>query len=272
MDRTVIPNGAQPEHPHARQRFRTFCQQADVVLAYVTGRHKSLVEQAITDYALPEPDYAITDVGSKIYQINNGKWSELMDWQQEIAPCWKGKSHIEIATYLKDIPDLIMQESHKQNSHKLSYYISLCVDKDIIIDNITQLLEKEGIEASTIWSIDEPENIGLLDILPSNATKLHAIAFLQHKLHYRHQETIFAGDSGNDMPVLVSAVQSVLVDNASDEVKEMALEQVVKNGHRASLYLAKVEYCDMNANYAAGVLEGVGHFSPEFQDCIRASK
>jgi sucrose-6F-phosphate phosphohydrolase len=268
MDRTIIPNGAQSEHPAARERFRTFCQRPEVVLVYVTGRHKALVQQAIKNYALPEPNFAITDVGSKIYQVNNGEWSELIDWTQEITPSWKGKSHIEIKAYLDDVPDLLIQESHKQNSHKLSYYLPLFVDKNAVIDNVRQRLEKEGIKTSLIWSIDEPKNIGLLDILPDNASKLHAIEFLQKRLDYQHHETVFAGDSGNDMPVLVSAIQSILVDNASDEIKEVALQQVQKNGYQPSLYIAKAERCGMNANYAAGVLEGIGHFLPEFQDCI----
>ena len=56
MDRTIIPNGHQPEHPDARERFRQLCSLPAVKLVYVTGRHLQLVEQAIADYNLPEPD------------------------------------------------------------------------------------------------------------------------------------------------------------------------------------------------------------------------
>lgn len=69
MDRTVIPNGEQPEHPDARKRFKTFCLLPEVKLVYVTGRHQELVKQAIKNYHLPEPDFVITDVGTKIYQV-----------------------------------------------------------------------------------------------------------------------------------------------------------------------------------------------------------
>ncbi|MGR9100907.1 MAG: HAD family hydrolase, partial [Gammaproteobacteria bacterium] len=80
MDRTVIPNGVQPEHPSARKRFAEFCRHAEVTLAYVTGRHKGLAQRAIKNYALPEPDYAITDVGTKIYRVEDGRWRELLAW------------------------------------------------------------------------------------------------------------------------------------------------------------------------------------------------
>lgn len=269
MDRTVIPNGTQSEHPEARRRFKAFCQHSDVVLAYVTGRHKSLVQQAIKTYLLPEPDYAITDVGSKIYQVKEGQWEELSDWQQEISKSWQGKSHADLKSYLTDIIDLMIQESHKQNSHKLSYYLPLYSDIDRVIENIEARLAKQGVEASIIWSIDEPKNMGLLDVLPRNSTKLHAIQFLQKRLDYQHGETIFAGDSGNDMPVLVSDVQSILVDNASEKIKISALEQSEQKGHTSSLYLAQAERYGMNANYAAGVLEGVGYYAPLFDDLIR---
>tara|TARA_R110002111_G_scaffold107801_2_gene166396 strand:- start:569 stop:1381 length:813 start_codon:yes stop_codon:yes gene_type:complete len=269
MDRTVIPNGTQAEHPDARQRFNAFCQHPEVTLVYVTGRHKSLVQQAIKNYSLPEPNYAITDVGSKIYQVKQGKWTELIAWQQEIATSWRGKSHADLKSWLNNISGLSIQESHKQNSHKLSYYLPLYADKEQVMDTITARLKKEGVEASVIWSVDEPKNVGLLDVLPSKATKLHAIEFLQQELGYRHEETIFAGDSGNDMPVLRSAMQSILVANASAEIKKIALQYVEEAGYQSSLYLASPQHCGMNANYAAGVLEGVAYFAPQFQDLLK---
>jgi len=75
--------------------------------------------------------------------------------------------------------------------------------------------------------------------------------------------TIFAGDSGNDLAVLTSGMQSVLVANAAQDVRETALQAVRENGHRDSLYLAKGSFFGMNGNYAAGVLEGLVHFFPE---------
>jgi hydroxymethylpyrimidine pyrophosphatase-like HAD family hydrolase len=153
----------------------------------------------------------------------------------------------------------------------LSYYVPLYSDTDAVIQAIEARLRGHGIEVSVIWSIDEPKNIGLIDVLPRNASKLHAIKFLQGKLNYQHQEIVFAGDSGNDMPVLVSDVQSILVDNASDNIKASAEQQSTQKGHASSLYLAQAERYGMNANYAAGVLEGIGYYAPLFDDLIRAS-
>ena len=50
LDRTLIQNGTQPESPAAKERFKRLVSCEEVVLAYVTGRHRALIEQAIADY------------------------------------------------------------------------------------------------------------------------------------------------------------------------------------------------------------------------------
>ena len=149
-----------------------------------------------------------------------------------------------------------------QNTHKLSYYLPLHAEKDIIMSLMEDRLSNKNIKASLIWSVDEPKSMGLLDVLPQNATKLHAIRFLQQYLDYSLDEIVFAGDSGNDLPVLGSPIHSVLVENASDEVKKAAKDLAEQNGHSDALYFASARYLHMNGNYSAGVLEGVWHFVP----------
>ena len=46
LDRTLIPNGDQPESDHAREYFKKLSEHSEVTLVYVTGRHQQLVEQA----------------------------------------------------------------------------------------------------------------------------------------------------------------------------------------------------------------------------------
>jgi len=271
MDRTVIPNGAQPEHPFARERFSAFCRQPQVTLVYVTGRHKALVEEAIKEYSLPEPDYAITDVGTKIYGIHNQQWQESAEWEKEIDKEWNGKSREQLEALFEDITDLHLQEAAKQNTHKLSYYVDLQSRKESLISLMKERLEIHRVQASLVWSVDEPKNIGLLDVLPRNATKVHAIEFLRLKLGYLMTELIFAGDSGNDLPVLGSPVPSVLVANASMEVKEAARNLAQSKGNLQSFYLATGKNSDMDGNYSAGILEGICHFLPGLRRQLKGS-
>jgi len=268
MDRTVLPNGSQPEHPEARPCFREFCRQPGVCLTYVTGRHLALVEQAIADYALPQPDYAITDVGSKIYRFIDSRAHEMLLWEEQIAADWRGRSHTQLKQAFANIHDLTLQEEEKQNRFKLSYYLDLAIDKDAIIEQMAAILHDRGVHASLIWSVDEPRQIGLLDVLPQNATKLHGLRFLQEHLGYETNEVIFAGDSGNDLPVLGSEMNAVLVANASEEVRALAQKMVAHGGYSASLYLARDDAFSLGGNYAAGVLQGIWHFQPVLRPCL----
>jgi len=69
LDRTVLPNGPQPESDTARSRFAALAARPEVTLVYVTGRDQQLVRKAITNYCLPRPDYVISDVGTIIYTL-----------------------------------------------------------------------------------------------------------------------------------------------------------------------------------------------------------
>ncbi|HEB85432.1 MAG TPA: HAD-IIB family hydrolase [Gammaproteobacteria bacterium] len=260
LDRTLLPNGVQVESPDARDRFAALASLPGITLVYVTGRHRELVQSAIDSYNLPQPAYAITDVGSKIYRIEYGYWHSWSDWEAEINRDWGGMNHATLHELFCDLGDLQLQESSKQNTHKLSFYVSLHVNHEALLSKMEARLTARGVRASLIWSIDEAAAIGLLDVLPKRATKLHAIEFLARQMAFRVEDIVFAGDSGNDLVVLSSAIPSVLVANASAGIKEAV--QVTAAEHAGTLYIARGGFLGMNGNYSAGILEGVAHFHP----------
>jgi sucrose-6F-phosphate phosphohydrolase len=262
LDRTLLPNGPQPESPRARELLRILAARPEVTLAYVSGRHKELLQQAIDEYDLPVPDFAIGDVGTTIYESENGRWRPWHDWHEEIAPDWNGRSREDLQQSLADIAQLQLQEDDKQSIFKLSYYAPADIVPDELLVQVQEHLAAEGVHASLIWSVDEMADVGLLDVLPEHATKLHAVEFLMQRKRFTPGQTVFAGDSGNDLPVLTSGLQAVLVGNARDEVREEALQSVRQAGHGDSLYLAQGGLLGMNGNYSAGVLEGLVHFLP----------
>jgi hypothetical protein len=263
LDRTLLPNGAQPESPQARQRFAELVSHTGISLVFVSGRDKGLVQDAIKDYQLPQPDFVISDVGTNIYDVREGQWQVWPQWQQEIAPDWNGYSHTQLSDLLSDVTDLQLQELSKQNTFKLSYYVPLHADQKALDQQLRERLDARHIEASLVWSVDEAANIGLLDVLPKRATKLHAVEFLQVYLDIPKSATLFAGDSGNDLPVLTSHIPAVLVANAMPSVTEEAQATAAAAGNQQYLYLAQGDFLDMNGNYSAGILEGVAHYHPE---------
>lgn len=260
MDRTVIPNGDAPEHPHARAVFRAFCARDNVTLAYVTGRDLALAQNAVRQYHLPQPDYYITDVGSGLYHVQDGQWQIFQPWCQEITPCWKGRCAADLMEFVCDLPELTLQEPEKQNTFKLSFYLPFDLNPDALLETLHQRFSEQGIDVSLIWSLDEPNRVGLLDILPANATKQHAIRFLAGQ--FDHTELLFAGDSGNDLPVLESDIPSILVANAADELKNLAQHLAQKNQLAHTLYIAHNRHSN-DGNYCAGVLQGIAHYRPD---------
>ncbi|CAG0941696.1 Mannosylfructose-phosphate phosphatase [Candidatus Brocadiaceae bacterium] len=257
LDRTLLPNGKQAESPEARALFARLMARHEVYLAFVSGRHRALVEQAIADYQLPTPDWVIADVGSSIYAVHDD-WQAWHSWQHAIAVDWQDLTAPDLQTLFTDLTVLTLQESEKQNRYKLSYYLPLITDYNDLQLQMQQRLMEKNLAANLIYSIDEAASIGLLDVLPKRANKLHAIEFLMQQQGFTDENTVFAGDSGNDLAVLISHIPSVLVANADDNVRQQAQQQA----NPEHLYCARGDFFGMNGNYSAGILEGIAHYHP----------
>ena len=269
LDRTLLPNGPQPESKSARKKFTQLASRDEVTLVYVSGRDKILVQQAIKNYKIPLPDFVIADVGSTIYRIENKKWGHLDKWDSEISTDWNGKSNKDLQKLLQNFEDIRIQEYNRQKLHKLSYYVPLYTDHVNLLNEVKACFAKENVKANLIWSVDDSASMGLLDILPASANKKHAIEFIMSEFNFGLDETIFAGDSGNDISVMSSPINSILVSNATDIVKKVALEQAQLNNEGNSLYLAKGGYLGMNGNYGAGILEGIVHYMPDIESWMK---
>lgn len=263
LDRTLIPNGPEAESPLARPFFRQLCNEPKLTLVYVSGRDKDLITVAIDEFNLPIPDYVISDVGSVIYEINNNIWSVFQQWSNTIALDWNKYSPQDIHNILSPITQLILQEPSKQNTHKLSYYLPLQHSHSTITHKIEHILTSKNINANIIWSIETIKNTGLIDILPASANKLTAIRWLAGNIDICENSILFAGDSGNDIDVINSSISSIIVANASNEFKSLALSISQAKHTESRLYVAQGMSDEMNGNYASGIIEGVCHYIPE---------
>ena len=268
LDRTLIPNGAEPESEGARERFARLVATEGVTLAYVSGRHRALVEQAIAEWDLPVPDYCIGDVGTTIYRVEGRDWTPVEAWAQAIGADWSGSGHDDLAARLVDLDGLQLQEVEKQGRFKLSWYAPARTDSQALLAEVRARIAPTGARCSLIWSIDEAAGVGLLDILPSCATKYHSVDFLMRMTDHDLSNTVFSGDSGNDLEVLVSPIPATLVANGHPEVREQASRIAEEQGNRDVLYLATGALDGMNGNYAAGILEGILHYHPGYSRLV----
>jgi HAD superfamily hydrolase (TIGR01484 family) len=219
---------------------------------------------------LPLPDFVVGDVGTTIYHVGSEqKWELQTDWELEIAKDWGGKNHADLMALLGDFKQLRLQEQTKQNNFKLSYYTSLKIEQKQTLEAISKRLSDSGVRASLVWSIDEESETGLLDVLPERATKFHAVEALMKHGGFGLENTVFCGDSGNDIEVLVSPVPGVLVANSQLEIQTLARGLANKNGQANQLYLAQGGFMGMNGHYAGGILEGIAHYHPQVIDWIK---
>jgi len=276
LDRTLIPNGPPPESPSARPALARLHQARVIQLAYVSGRHLSLIEEAILEWQLPRPDFIIADVGSSLYRPTEpgpgSEWEPDSAWQREIAPDWGGYTAETLHDLLRDLSVLKLQEPEKQGRFKLSYYCPEDIALAPLLHEIQCRLGPRDLRVNLIHSHDEPRRLGLLDILPERANKRHAIEFLRRQLGLPDAAVVFAGDSGNDLAVLAGGIPSVLVANANPAVREEAQRLAAAARHEEQLYLAHGDlFAGLDGRYAAGILEGLAHFRPELLPAIEAS-
>ena len=268
LDRTIIPNGYQEESAHARAVFRQLAEHSNISLAYVSGRDKKLILDAIEEFYLPMPDYAIGDIGTTFYRIINGNWQFSDDWSYEIGQDWKGVGWEKLSEFFEDMEEIRLQEPEKQNQYKVSFYTDQNVDPQRLIKNIRGVLAEKDVRANIIWSVDEISTDGLLDIIPPRANKLHAIQFIMQQEHFPEDRTVFAGDSGNDLDVLTSGLQTILVKNATEDIRKEAIKKLSEKNLTNRLYLPQGNFFGMNGNYAAGLMEGLVRFIPETGELI----
>ncbi len=257
LDRTVLPNGEEPEAPGSREAFAALLRDPDVTLAYVTGRSLAKSRSAMQEWSLPHPHFLVADVGASIYRPSGEAWELVDEWHARIGGDWEGINRAAIERRLAGIEELVAQPPEDQQPYKCSFFTPLNCDPRDLEESIRGALAPTGIAYRVITSVDTAEGVGLVDVLPESASKLRAIRFLQQRLELGDDRTIFAGDSGNDLDVLVSTIPAILVANASDSVRTEATERSADSGCSELLYLAEGGFEGRNGNYLAGVLEGI---------------
>lgn len=267
MDRTLMPNGQQPESAQARPMLRQLAKREDVILVYVTGRDLGRVEAAIEEYQLPLPDFVIGDVGSSIYAKSADGWAPETAWQSRLAGQWHGLDAAKLEKQLGALPGAEKQAEDRLGPFKLSFDVHPGNRLPETLRHLKQRLTELELPVTLIHSIDETTDTGLIDLLPAAASKRKAVEWIVNHYHWPRSRVLFAGDSGNDLDLLVSSFRSVLVANATEALRQQILTLADYQGAPDSLYFAQGfqprEGLALNGFYASGILEGVAHFFPE---------
>ncbi|MFP4117679.1 MAG: HAD-IIB family hydrolase [Candidatus Woesearchaeota archaeon] len=257
LDRTLIPNGSHKKDVACYKRLRAVLKDNDIGVIYVTGRRKGQISSAIERYDLPLPLYCITNVGTEIFRYSGGQFSPEHGWEKELSKEWDPDAGKKLEKELSGIKEIWPQDKVTWNKFKRSYYADPSTKKDILLDKIDTAIKRLSIPYSITYSVDVNRNIAQLDIMPKTASKKNALIFILKKALSKvtDDDVIVAGDSGNDLAMLLDRWKSILVKNAKEEVKTEYRNDAKDNAERR--YLADGKATQYNGNYAAGILEGM---------------
>jgi hypothetical protein len=248
IDNTILPADRSKFQSSDLLQWQERVKKTGAKMGYVTGRHFELALEILD--VLPEPDFLITAVGTRIHWKKDGDWREDKDYLNYIGQIWQGCSGDDARQALAGLGGLKEQGPEAQSRFKQSYYLDASYNADEIVENIKNILGTHQLASEVIYSVDDRQGRGMIDILPKGVAKSGAIRFLMRELDYGLEDVLYSGDSGNDLDALTMGSLAVLVGNARPEIKEKVKASAPYPGR---IYRAK-------APYIQGVLEGFDHF------------
>lgn len=224
--------------PEATRRFRDAWDSLPVMesplMVFNTGRPVQDARHFIVENGLPDADYVIGGVGTEIFDIREDTLME--EYHDSFGGHWDLGL---IESIVGSIDGIEKQPPQFLHPYKSSWYLH-----DAGRENISELesrLSEAGLNACVVYSSRRD-----LDVLPANANKGNALAWLAEQLAIEHGSIVVAGDSGNDSSMFfVPGVRGIIVGNARPELVEVTAGQPVY--HAAS-------------RTADGVIEGLRHF------------
>lgn len=249
LDGTLIPLDASPQNVSDLQELKRFLPKHGIGLVFVTGRHLQSTCQAIEEFALPDPEWIICDVGTTVIDASSSELVPDPDYMNELANRTGGWNAERLVGELKLPRSVRLQETEKQANFKISFYANASELPDIVSE-FKQQLKNADAPYGIISSVDPFTGDGLIDFLPAGVDKAFAARWLAEQIGVNfEQQVIYAGDSGNDFAALTSGCRSILVGNA-----DRSIESQIK-----TLPVAGNVFCSAQTATSA-VLEGVRRF------------
>ncbi|MFT4154613.1 HAD-IIB family hydrolase [Parafilimonas sp.] len=233
IDDTLLP--VSNHHFSFVRQWKKITFDEPPLLCYNTGRLIDDTMKLILSRRLPVPSYIICGVGTAIWDVKTRKL--IKAFSQVLEEGWNIDTVNDVMNGLKN--GLKKQADHFQNEYKSSWYLHDATPE--MLSGIEQALAKKGLGVNVVYSSDIH-----LDILPKWANKGNALKWLLDFLNIPADETIVAGDSGNDMAMFqIEGIKGIVVANAHQEL----LSQI-KPGR---VYFSGKEHDE-------GVVDGLLHF------------
>ena len=263
LDGTVIGK------PDATTAFRKTWEEISTadrpLLCYNSGRLLNQTLELMDNSDLPDPDYLICGVGILIYDMKQKK--VLKEFSDTLTMGWDRELVDSIVSAVHEIE---RQPEEYQHRFKSSWHYYNASPQEI--QQIETKLRNAGLDVNVVYSSSRD-----LDVLPKYANKGNSLNWLLHSLQIAPEQTIVAGDTGNDISMFtLEGVKGIIVYNAQPELLQATVRQ--------KTYIAKKPFAD-------GVLEGLkeygvvneikaptpdeikeGHFVPSLQYVLKSEE
>lgn len=251
LDGTLIPLPGNEANVKDLLEIARARSKGKLPLVFATGRHLESVEEAIVEFNLPQPDWIVCDVGSRIVDCRSGTRTDFVAYSEHLLELAGGLSRTEVESALSGIEGLSLQVPEHQTDFKVSFECA-AGQLDAILEQVEA--RTAGLPYSCMGSLDPFLNCGLIDVMPGRVNKAYALLWLATHADFKPDEVVYSGDSGNDLAALASGFRAIIVANASKGlVGKVAALQSERGISAERCFQARDEA-------TSGVLEGCLHY------------
>jgi len=207
-------------------------RRSSVRLIYLTGRNVTAAWELISQENLLLPDVLVTDVGTEVRWAADYRLDE--EWDGMLAEKWHPD---RVSLILSYVEGLIPQQLDTRLRRS---YVIEGRKADKVIREVKRFISQSMLPLQVIASSGRD-----VDILPLEAGKGAALAYICRKIALNVDNIVVCGDSGNDLSMFMLGFKGIIVGNAQPELTGIALPGKV---YRAG------------SSCAGGILEGLRHF------------
>jgi HAD superfamily hydrolase (TIGR01484 family) len=201
-------------------------------LVFVTGRDPDFIAE-LTAGEVPTPDYVVGDVGTTIAHVGaDGTVEPIAELEAEIAAAWADAGG-RVRDTLDGHPGLTLQPTD------FRYRVSFDYDPDAYEPGAEARVRDMGLDVLI-------SDNRYFDVLPRGVSKGPSLRRLLNWLKVEEHRVLAAGDTLNDLSMLVSGLPAVAVGGSERRL----LDRVASN---ARVHCAA-------AHGAGGILEAVAAF------------
>lgn len=205
-----------------------------VRLIFVTGRDPEFIGAVCSEGKLPWPEYVIGDVGTTIAHVSPDRTiAPIAVLEEEIVARWND-SGTRVRQKLENVSGLKVQETPFRN--RISYHYDPEQFDPVAHDMVAEL----GLDLLI-------SDNRFLDVLPRGVSKGPSLLRLLDHLGISPARTLAAGDTLNDLSMLVAGTCAVAVGGSEQPLID-ALP-------------ARPEILRARAIGAAGIVEAIAHFN-----------